>query len=673
MTEALNKERRIALMGNPNCGKTTLFNALCGKREYVGNWAGVTVEKKEGRLLRDRDTKIVDLPGLYSLSPYSPEEWVVLDVLLDAPPDLLINIVDGTNLERSLSLTLELLDLGLPLIVAVNMMDEVRATGGEIRCALLEKLLGVPVIPITARAGGGILKLWESIAAPPKENAHSAPYIAKEKLGAEGETIAAILYPYCKDARLRYFFTLRLLSGDEAAARYLRLPSGVRAKIARLAQELAQRRGQPDAAVSFCQARYQKIEELLALCARPGGVSARSQKIDRIATHRILCVPLFLAVVLLMFGCTFGPPGNALKAMMEHALEAFGTVLSQLLAAAEVPLWVHRLLHGAVLGGVGGVLAFLPQIAILFLFLSFLEDSGYLARAAFLMDAPLRRIGLSGKSFIPMLMGFGCTTPAVMAARTIESGRERALTVALVPFLSCSARLPIYALFAGVFFKGSETLCVFALYLFGALVTALCGALYKNTLFSGANAPFLLELPAYRLPTFSGTIGRAFRRCKSFVTKAGTVIFAMSVLVWLLQNITPALTLTGNPAYSLFAALGRGIAPVFAPLGFSGWRESCALLCGLAAKESVVSTLGVLYGGGTPLALQQAVAAAFSVRSGLSFMVFSLLYAPCLSAFVAICRELGSFWRGAVLMVLQTGIAYLAAFFVYWLSGFVLG
>lgn len=658
---------KAALCGNPNCGKTTLYNRLTGQRQAVGNWAGVTVEGVRGELsTKGGRCILLDLPGIYSLSAFSLEEQAAWRALIQEEPDLILSIVDATNLERSLYLSLQLLELGRPVLMAVNMLDALRSQGGRLDCAALGRALGIPVIPISARSGEGIAALREAALQQAREGkAPPIPTYSPAACDALGR-IEGLIAGACQARRLpTAFYAARLLAGEGLAGQELGLSDEAILQIDRIADAYAAPyRG--DRAAMLAGERYRLIERITAQVLHPGRRGReRMEKIDGLLLHRLLALPIFFSMMFAVFSVTFGPVGKQLKGLLEALAGQLGMAAERLLLSCEAPEWTRSLLCDAIIGGVGGVLSFLPQMALLFLSLALLEDSGYMARAAFLMDRPLRALGLSGKSFIPMLMGFGCTTPAVMAARAMGSERERRMTVLLVPFMSCGARLPIYALFSNTFFPGQEGRVVFFLYLTGIAVALLCGICLKNTAFAGEPAPFILELPPYRLPRLSDMLRHTGERCQGFLYKAGTVIFSMNIVCWLLQHLTPGMLWTGDAQQSIFAFLGRWIAPAFAPLGFGGWPEAVALLAGLIAKESVVSTLGILYGAGNPAALSAAIHARFTPLSALSFMVFCLLYMPCLSAFATICRELHSIRRGLAAAAFQTAIAYLAAFLVY--------
>lgn len=661
--------KSLALIGNPNCGKTTLFNALTGSNQYVGNWAGVTVEKKTGKLT-GTDYEIVDLPGIYSLSPYSLEEKVTQDFLINDHPDAIINIIDGTNIERNLYLTVQLIELNMPMVIAVNMMDDVEAQGGHIDCDYLSELIGIPFIPISAKKNKNIDKVVAEI-----HHVINHQHIPCE-INYNRETqnainkIYSVIVRNCEVNEKPYpYYASKLLEGDSHVLNYIQLSDEQKNKIDAIAADYERESPYPDREALVADARYTYIEELVRKTVTKkdnGDGLSVSDKIDRIVTNRFLAFPVFAVIMLCMFLLTFGPIGTFLSDSIE---KLFNDVLSpgvgRLLESASAPEWTMRLLTDGIIGGVGGVLVFLPQIAILFFCLSILEDSGYMARAAFLTDKFLRKIGLSGKSFIPMLMGFGCTTPAVMAARTQENINERRMTIMLTPFMSCGAKLPIYALFAGAFFGAYQGLVVFSMYILGLLTAIIMGAVFKKTLFKKNNAEFIMELPPYRMPMPESVLKNTWEKTKGFIVKAGTVIFSMSVVIWLLQNFDLSLHMTSNSSESIFATIGSFIAPIFKPLGFGHWQPAVSLLSGLVAKEAVVSTMSVLYSASGTAALTSTISGVFTPLSAYAFMTFSLLYIPCISAFATIKREMGS-WKWALgVAAIQTGTAYIAALLIY--------
>lgn len=659
--------KSVALAGNPNCGKTTLFNALTGSNQYVGNWAGVTVEKKGGKT-RDGKYEIVDLPGIYSLSPYSMEEIVSRNYILNEKPDAIINIIDGTNIERNLYLTVQLVELGVPMVIVVNMMDEVSANDGSIDCCYLSKLMGVPIVPISARRGDNIDEVMRQISfviesgmIPPEINFDNKTQNALNLIFSE-------IYDETKTAPYA-FYASKLLEGDEKVFEELSLSGEKAARIDRIAADYEKTSRYGDRETMLADARYRFIEDVTAKCVVKGKSDDKlslSDKIDLVVTNRFLALPIFLLIMGCIFGLTFGSVGTFLSDLIENF---FNNMLSpavrRVLTSSDAPAWTVSLLTDGVISGVGGILTFLPQIAILFLCLSLLEDSGYMARAAFITDRFLRKLGLSGKSFIPMIMGFGCTTPAVMATRTQENINERRATILLIPFMSCGAKLPVYALFAGVFFTAYKGLVVFSMYLIGFALAIIAGLIMKKTIFKTNMAPFIMELPTYRLPMLSSVLKNTWDKCRGFLIKAGTIIFAMSIVIWLAQSFTPSLAYTTNSAESIFGKLGSLIAPIFTPLGFGNWKPAVSLLSGLVAKEAVVSTMLVLYSAPTETVLSGALTSAFTPLSAFSFMVFCLLYVPCISAFVTIKKEMGSLKWALASAVLQCVTAYTAAFAVY--------
>ncbi|MEF9852701.1 MAG: ferrous iron transport protein B [Hydrogenoanaerobacterium sp.] len=656
----------IALAGNPNCGKTTLFNELTGSNQYVGNWAGVTVEKKEGKAsYNGTELLINDLPGIYSLSPYTMEEVCARDYIMHDDPDVIINIIDGTNIERNLYLTIQLMELGRPMIIAVNMMDDVEQKGETIDCDRLAALLGVPVLPIVARKGEGLTRLLDEtvkIASSTEPQPHHIEYDYKTQNAISSILLILTENTQTSDHHIQ-FYASKLLEADASIADILKLTESQRERIEAVVKAYEATSEYGDRDTMLADARYSYITKLVGKTVVKNttpGFLTMSDKIDRIVTNRVLALPVFLAVMFFMFTIVFGPVGTGLKGIVEWILNGvIAPAAEDFLLAADAPLWTFSLIIDAVIGGVGGILTFLPQIMLLFLFLSILEDSGYMARAAFIMDRLLRKLGLTGKSFIPMLMGFGCTTPAVMAARTMENEKDRRLTIMLTPFMSCGARLPIYALFAGIFFKEHQGLVVFSMYLLGIVVAVVAGLVLKHTLFKGEAAPFVMELPTYRMPTLKSTGLHMWDKCKGFLIKAGTVIFSMSILVWLLQNFNFSLQMVSDSSESIFGHIGAFIAPIFIPLGFGTWQASVSLLAGVVAKEAVVSTMGVLYTS------TNVIAASFTPLSAYSFMVFSLLYMPCIAAFVSIRREMNSLKWAIGTALFETGVAYFVALLVY--------
>lgn len=668
--------RKLALIGNPNCGKTTLFNLLTGSNQYVGNWAGVTVEKKTG-MMKDSDYEIVDLPGIYALSPYSIEERVTQEFLLEENPDAIINIIDGTNFERNMYLTVQLIELNKPMVIAVNMMDDVRAGGGDIDCEYLSELIGIPFIPISARKAENTDKIAEEIRHV--INHQHKPCEIDYNLTTRNalNSIFAVIVSRSKAADEPYpYYASKLLEGDSFVNRYIRLDDKQKYEIDKIAKEYEERSPYNDREALVADARYRYIEELVrktVIKPKSSDKPTVSDRIDAVVTNRFLAFPVFALIMLVMFMLTFGSVGTFLSDLIENFFNnIISPGISRLLESVSAPEWTSRLIADGIIGGVGGVLVFLPQIAILFLCLSVLEDSGYMARAAFLTDRFLRKLGLSGKSFIPMLMGFGCTTPAVMAARTQENVNERRMTIMLTPFMSCGAKLPIYALFAGAFFGAYKGFMVFSMYIIGMLTAVVMGALFKKTLFKQNKAPFIMELPPYRRPLVKSVIKNTWEKTKGFIIKAGTVIFAMSIVIWLLQNFSPTLKMVDNSSDSIFAAIGGAIAPIFSPLGFGTWQAAVSLLSGLVAKEAVVSTLSVLYSAESTAALTNIISGIFTPLSAYSFMVFCLLYVPCISAFATIKREMNS-WKWALgIAAIQISVAYIASLLIFQIGSLIM-
>lgn len=670
---------KMALAGNPNCGKTTLFNVLTGSNQYVGNWPGVTVQKKVGKTKLGH-SELVDLPGIYSLSPYTMEEIVTRDYIIEENPEVIINIVDGTNLERNLYLTIQLMELNRPMVIAVNMMDDVEQKGWKLDCDKLSAELGVPVVPITARRGhnvDAVLKKAEKLAHGKEYCVPRIVYDNKTQNALNDILFILSENKYDKNLPLQ-FFAGKILEGDQQVVKKLKLSKDQIARIEQIIVKYEASSEYGDRETMLADARYKYIEQVTKKCLNKGKGANEltlSDKIDKVVTNRFLAIPIFLLMMLIMFLLTFGPVGKVLSNGVEYLFQGLLVpfIRDMILDKVGAPDWAYGLFLDAIIGGVSGILVFLPQITILFLCLSLLEDSGYMARAAFIMDRLLRKLGLSGKSFIPMLMGFGCTTPAVMAARALDNEKDRKLTMMLTPFMSCGARLPIYALFAGLFFQEHQGLVVFSMYILGIVVAIITGVILKHTLFKGNVAPFVMELPQYRLPLLKSIVLHVWEKVKGFLIKAGTIIFAMSVLVWVFQNFDLSFHMVSNPNQSILGQFGAWIAPIFIPLGFGTWQASVSLLTGLVAKESVVSTITILFAGDTQDALATALSSVFTPLSAFAFMTFSLLYMPCISAFVTIRKEMGSFkWAiGSALM--QTGIAYIVSLLIYQIGSLIIG
>ncbi|HEY2494753.1 MAG TPA: ferrous iron transport protein B [Paenibacillus sp.] len=670
---------RFALVGNPNCGKTTMFNELTGSTQHVGNWSGVTVEKKVGNARRFKENiQIVDLPGIYSLSPYSLEEMIARDYILDEKPDVLINIVDATNIERNLYLTTQLIELGIPVVVALNMMDALDAKGDTIEITRLEKQLGIPIIPTSANKGLGARELIEkalqvaqSVATGTRSS--SSLKIFDEKLEASIDVVSDAI----TDRGGNHSYPLRwsavkLLEGDETVIISTGLGNEVLESVDTLRYQL-EKEYDNDIESIFADYRYKYISKIVGKSVKKKRISGEltvSDKIDKILTNRILAIPLFLLVMYVVFTITFGFIGGFTIDFIDRLINvSLADAVTTVLHHAGAADWLESLIVGGIIAGLGSILVFVPQIMILFFFLAILEDSGYMSRAAFIMDRLLRKIGLSGKSFIPMIMGIGCSVPAIMATRTLENEKDRRLTIILTPFMSCGARLPVYALFAAAFFVNYQSTVIFSLYILGVVVAILSGILLKKTIFRGEVEPFVMELPPYRIPTIKGLMIRMWDRGKGFIKKAGTVIFAASVIIWFGQTFSFSLSKVDDVSNSIFGAVGSFIAPFFAPLGFGDWRSSVALLTGFVAKEAVVATMGILNNlgevGEDSVQLMASLQLYFTPLKAYAFMTFTLLYMPCIAAFAAIKREMNS-WKWTLFAVgYQTATAWIVAFIVY--------
>ena len=659
----------FALAGNQNCGKTTLFNRLTGSNQHVGNFPGVTVEKKEGVIKNHKDCVIVDLPGIYSLSPYTAEEVVTRDFILQNHPQAIINIVDATNIERNLYLSLQLMELGLPMVIALNMMDEVRASGNTIHVRQLSNQLGVPIIPISASKNQGI----DDLVAAALQVAKGAYPVAKMDF-CSGEVhraihaIGHIVEDHAQAAGYpTRFAATKLVEGDEAITQALKLTADELHIIDHIVADMEKEIGM-DREAALADMRYAFIEKICrgtVMKKQETHEQIRSEKIDRWLTHKYLGIPIFLGIMLFIFWITFSVLGARLQDLLDQLITLGTDSLAAFMANAGVSQWLQSLVIDGIAAGIGSVLSFLPVIVLLFFFLSLLEDSGYMARVAFVMDKLLRKIGLSGRSFVPMLIGFGCSVPAIMATRTLSSERDRKMTIVLTPFMSCSAKLPIYGMITMAFFPHSTALVMVSIYVIGILVAIASGLLLKSTVFQGNPVPFVMELPAYRVPAAKSVLLHMWEKAKDFIKKAFTIIFLASMAIWFLQSFDWTFNQVAGSSNSILASIGSAVAPVFGPVGFSDWRASTALITGVTAKESVVSTLSILTGAGTDAQLAAALSTIFTPLSAYAFLVFTVLYMPCVAAFAASKRELGS-WRDAVLTACyQTAAAYLAAFVIF--------
>lgn len=667
---------RIALVGNPNSGKTTLFNALTGSNQYVGNWPGVTVEKKEGvAKLGDREVGIVDLPGIYSLSPYSMEEIVSRDYIIgregEPAPDAIINIVDATNIERNMYLTVQLLELERPMVMALNFMDEARKKGDEIDVGRLSKEIGIPVVPISAKTGENLQELLHVA----HRQMHIGYTIEPDDLYDDythvvHHQVGRLIHDAAYKAKIpAHWASIKLIEGDTIVLDSLNPDASTRAEIERIADAYGTSGGLGDRETMIADSRYRFIENVVNAAVKKGSVAGitRTERIDRIATHKVFAVPVFLLMMLVMFSVTFGPVGAFLSDGVAFIIDHFSQWLSGALAGIDTAPWLTGLITDGIITGVGGVLNFLPQIALLFFFLSLLEDSGYMARAAFIMDRLLRHFGLSGKAFIPMLMGFGCSVPAIMGARTMENEKDRRMTIMLIPFMSCSAKLPVFGLIASAFFGVWAGPVIFILYLLGMLMAIVSGLIFKRTIFAGDPAPFVMELPPYRMPSVSNTLIHVWDRVRGFLVRAGTLIFLMSIVLWFLQNFNGHLQMVENSADGILAAVGTAIAPIFKPLGFGMWQAAVALLTGLIAKEAVVASLSMFYGFSLSAGsvIVGAAMTGFAPLSALSYLVFILLYIPCVAAVSTIYREMNSMKWTVASVGWQLLVAYLMSLMVY--------
>jgi len=671
----------IALAGNQNSGKTTLFNRLTGSNQHVGNFPGVTVERKEGTIKSYKEATLVDLPGIYSLSPYTSEEVVTRDFILEGHPDVLINIVDATNIERNLYLSLQLLELEIPMVIALNMMDEVNASGNSIDVKKLSDKLGVPVVPISAGKNEGIFDLIDALKKTVKEikPKQSDDEILKMPQfdfcsGEVHRAIHAIAHIVEDHARrLQYplrFTATKLVEGDELIEQALALHQDDRDIIDKIVESMEQALGL-DREAALADMRYTYIEQLVKECVVKRNETlahVRSEKLDRIFTHKYLGIPVFIMIMLAVFYLTFGPIGGTLKALMEEGVGYVIDALSAFLVSVGVSDWLHALIIDGICNGVGSVVSFLPLIVVLFFFLSLLEDSGYMARVAFVMDKALRKIGLSGKSFVPMLIGFGCSVPAIMSARTLSSERDRKMTIIVTPFMSCSAKLPIYGMITAAFFPEHTALVLIAVYGLGILVAIVSALLLKRTVFQGEPIPFVLELPNYRIPDARSVVLHMWEKAKDFLVRAFTIIFVASILIWFLQSFDFTLHMVADSGESMLAQLGTWLSHIFAPLGFEDWRASTALVTGITAKESVVSTLSVLTNATSDAGLSAALMNIFTPVSAFAYLCFTVLYMPCVAAFAATKRELGSMKEAMFTALFQTGAAYIVALIVYQLG-----
>jgi len=660
----------FALVGNQNSGKTTLFNALTGSNQHVGNFPGVTVEQKVGEIKNSKSNSVVDLPGIYSIRPYSTEEIVTRDFILNQKPDGIINIVDATNIERNLYLTLQLLSLRIPTVLALNMMDEVRENSGTIDTLEMAKLLGIPVVPISASKNEGIAELVDCAVhtAENKIKPSVSDFCAPGPVHRCIHAVSHIIEDHAQRIGVsQRYCAIKLIEGDDKPfIDKLELTQNELEMIEHSVVEMEQERGL-DRNAALADMRYAFIERVCATTVvkcKESKEHLRSVKIDNLLTHKFLALPLFLTIMGLIFWLTFGVIGNFLSDLLSGGIDALSGIVDTALTGWEVNTVLQSLIIDGIFAGVGSVLSFLPLIVVLFFFLSILEDTGYMARVAFVMDKLLRKIGLSGRSFVPMIIGFGCSVPAIMATRTLASERDRKMTIILTPFMSCSAKIPIYAVFSAVFFPGHAALVMICLYLTGILVGILVALLLNKTAFKGKPVPFVMELPNYRLPSLKSVLLLMWDKAKDFLQRAFTIIFLATIVVWFLGAFDFRLNYVTDHSQSLLAAIGQWISPIFAPLGFNDWRITTSLIAGFTAKEAVVSTLSVLTGT-TASALSGVLPNMFSSLSAVSFLVFTLLYTPCVAAVATIRRELHSRAKTLGVVVAQCVIAWVCAFIVY--------
>ena len=654
----------FALAGNQNCGKTTLFNQLTGSNQHVGNFPGVTVDRKSGAIRNNPNTEVTDLPGIYSMSPYTSEEIVTRQFIIGEKPTGIINIVDATNIERNLYLTMQLMELDTPMVLALNMMDEMRGNGGTVRINKMEAMLGIPVVPISAAKNEGVDELVDHAlhVAKYQERPGRMDFCGEaDHGGAVHRCIHGIIHlieDHAEAAGIPVrFAATKLVEGDQRIEAALKLDQNEKEMIEHIIVQMEQERGL-DRAAAIADMRFHFIHQLVeqtVVKPRQSKEQLRSARIDRFLTGRYTAIPAFVGIMALVFYLTFGVIGLALQNLLEVGMDALTAAADSTLTAWNVNAAVHSLVIDGIFTGVGSVLSFLPIIVTLFFFLSLLEDTGYMARVAFVMDKLLRRIGLSGRSIVPMLIGFGCTVPGVMASRTLPSERDRKMTILLTPFMSCSAKLPIYSLFAAAFFPEHAALVMVSLYFLGIAVGILMAILLKSSVFKGEAVPFVMELPNYRLPGLKNVVQLLWEKARDFLQRAFTVIFVATIIIWFLQSFDLRLSLTADPQQSILAWLASGIAPLFAPLGFADWRVSTALITGFMAKESVVSTLTILYGSSAAFAAELSPAAAAPL------LVFCLLYTPCIAAVASVKRELGGKWA-FIMVANQCIVAWLAAF-----------
>lgn len=663
----------FALAGNQNCGKTTLFNALTGSNQHVGNFPGVTVEQKIGEIRGVKNCSLVDLPGIYSIRPYTQEEIISRDFIIEGKPDGIINIVDATNIERNLYLTLQLLELQIPTVLALNMMDEVRANGGTIDIKKMSEHLGVPVVPISASKNEGISEVIRQAVNVSKNRTlpQRRDYCLSAPVHRCIHAVAHLIEDHARNIGVSpQFCAAKLIEDDLFFTERLKLDKNEIELIEHCIVKMENSTGF-DRNEALADMRYtfiEKVAEGSVVKCRESKEHKRSVKIDKILTGKYTAIPLFIVIMFVVFWLTFNVIGSALSDWLSIGIDALTGVVNKGLTSYGINQIVHSLIIDGVFAGVGSVLSFLPIIVTLFFFLSILEDTGYMARVAFIMDKLLRKIGLSGRSFVPMLIGFGCSVPAIMATRTLASDRDRKMTILLTPYMSCSAKIPIYAVFCAAFFQKYQALVMIGLYSGGIILAILAALILKKTVFRGEPVPFVMELPNYRLPSAKSVVMLLWEKARGFLQRAFTVIFAAAIIIWFLQNFNTSLKVTADSSQSLLAMIGRFAAPIFKPLGFGDWRAVTALISGFTAKEAVVSTLSVLMNTGTSQ-LTTALSQIFTPLSAISFLTFTLLYTPCVAAVAAIKRELGSRIQTVGIVFTQCAVAWLVAFAVFSAGG----
>lgn len=658
----------FALVGNQNCGKTTLFNVLTGSNQHIGNFPGVTVDRKDGVIKGYPDTLITDLPGIYSMSPYSSEEIVTREFLLMDKPKGIINILDATNIERNLYLSMQLMELGIPMVIALNMMDEVRVNGGSVRINAIEELLGVPVIPISAAKGEGIEELVSHAihVAKYQEKPQISDFCSKDSaIHRCIHGIMSLISDHADKAGYpERFAASKVVEGDSLVLKHLELEQNEKEMIEHIIVQMEEECGM-DRASAIADMRFAYIEDVCkntVVKPRESKERIRSQKIDKLLTGKYTGIPMFIAIMGLVFYLTFNVIGAALSNVLDILITFVTNGVDNLLTAMNVNSVLHALIIDGIFNGVGSVLSFLPIIVTLFFFLSILEDSGYMARVAFIMDKLLRKLGLSGRSIVPMLIGFGCSVPGVMASRTLSSERDRRMTVLLTPFMSCSAKVPIYAFFSAAFFPHYAALVMIGMYFIGIIVGIIMAFIFKKTLFKGEPVPFVMELPNYRMPGAKNVVHLLWEKAKDFLQKAFSIIFIATILIWFMQNFDIRLNVVADSRQSILAVLAGMITPLFKPLGFGDWRLVTAILTGVMAKESVVSTISILFGSTIEMV------SVISAAGAMSFLVFCLLYTPCVAAIASVKKELGGKWA-AYVVVIQCVVAWIAALITYIIAG----